>query len=85
MTREEVKAVLAHLQGDKWLMVSLMYGTGLRLMECLRLRVQDIDFAANLIIVRDGKGFKNRNTGEQGLILINITLSLQRVRRRNIL
>jgi site-specific recombinase XerD len=39
MTREEVKAVLAHLVGDKWLMASLMYGAGLRLMECLRLRV----------------------------------------------
>jgi integron integrase len=62
MTRDEVKAVLAHLRGDKWLMASLMYGAGLRLMECLRLRVQDIDFSANQIIVRDGKGFKDRVT-----------------------
>jgi len=62
MTREEVKAVLSHLQGDKWLMASIMYGAGLRLMECLRLRVQDIDFAVNQIIVRDGKGFKDRIT-----------------------
>jgi len=43
-------------------MASLMYGAGLWLMECLRLRVQDIDFAANQIIVRDGKGFKDRLT-----------------------
>jgi site-specific recombinase XerD len=42
-TREEVKAVLAQLTGDKWLMASLMYGAGLRLMECLRLRVQDVE------------------------------------------
>jgi integron integrase len=62
MTREEVRAVLSHLQGDKWLIASIMYGAGLRLMECLRLRVQDIDFAANQIIVRDGKGFKDRIT-----------------------
>ena len=62
MTREEVKAVLSHLEGDKWLMASLMYGAGLRLMECLRLRVQDIDFSRNEIIVRDGKGPKDRVT-----------------------
>ena len=62
MTREEVKAVLADLAGDKWLMASLMYGAGLRLMECLRLRVQDIDFARNEILIRDGKGAKDRIT-----------------------
>jgi len=62
MTREEVKAVLGHLTRDKWLMASLMYGSGLRLMECLRLRVQDLDFARNEILVRDGKGAKDRIT-----------------------
>ena len=62
MTREEVKAVLARLTGEKWLTASLMYGAGLRLMECLRLRVQDIDFARNEILVRDGKGAKDRIT-----------------------
>ena len=62
MTRDEVRAVLANLAGDKWLMASLMYGTGLRLMECLRLRVQDIDFSRNEILIRDGKGAKDRIT-----------------------
>jgi integron integrase len=62
MTREEVRAVLGQLTGDKWLMASLMYGAGLRLMECLRLRVQDLDFSRNEIMVRDGKGAKDRIT-----------------------
>jgi integron integrase len=62
MTREEVKAVLGNLASDKWLMASLIYGAGLRLMECLRLRVQDIDFSRNEILVRDGKGAKDRIT-----------------------
>jgi integron integrase len=62
LTREEVKAVLAQLHGDKGLMAALMYGAGLRLMECLRLRVQDIDFSRNEILVRDGKGAKDRVT-----------------------
>jgi integron integrase len=62
MTREEVKGVLSHLSGDKWLMASLMYGAGLRLLECLRLRLQDVDFSTNQITVRDGKGAKDRVT-----------------------
>ncbi|MFA6386026.1 MAG: integron integrase [Candidatus Paceibacterota bacterium] len=62
MSRQEVRAVLAGLKGDKWLAASLMYGTGLRLMECLELRVQDIDFARNEIVVRNGKGAKDRMT-----------------------
>ena len=60
MTRDEVRRVIAGLRADKWIMANLMYGAGLRLMECLRLRVQDIDFGAGEIMVRDGKGFKDR-------------------------
>jgi integron integrase len=62
MTRDEVKAVLGNLTGDKLLMASLMYGAGLRLMESLRLRVQDVDFSRSEILVRDGKGAKDRIT-----------------------
>jgi len=62
MTRDEVNAVLENLSGATWLMASLMYGAGLRLLECQRLRVQDIDFTRNEILVRDGKGAKDRIT-----------------------
>jgi len=62
LTREEVRAVLESLDGEMWLIASLMYGTGMRLMECLRLRVQDVDFGRNEITVRSGKGDKDRMT-----------------------
>jgi integron integrase len=61
-TRDEVKAVLGHLSSDMWLMASLLYGSGLRLMECARLRVKDVDFAQLQIVVREGKGEKDRIT-----------------------
>ena len=62
LNREEVAAVLAETSGAAWLMACLLYGAGLRLMECLRLRVQDIDFARREIMVRQGKGGKDRRT-----------------------
>lgn len=62
LTRAEVQALLTRLDGSHWLMASLLYGAGLRLMECLRLRVKDVDFARKEILVRDGKGFKDRVT-----------------------
>ncbi len=62
LTRDEVHAVLSRLDGMHWLIASLLYGSGMRLMECLRLRVKDIDFARGEILVRDGKGFKDRVT-----------------------
>jgi len=62
LTRGEVAAVLRHLSDTSWIMATLLYGTGLRLMECLRLRVKDLDFAYNQIVVRHGKGQKDRVT-----------------------
>ena len=62
LTETEARDVLAHLDGRNWLMASLLYGAGLRLMECLRLRVKDIDFEYGQITVRDGKGNKDRVT-----------------------
>jgi len=62
LTQREVRDLLAELNGPMWLMVSLLYGTGMRLLECLRLRVKDIDFDRREIIVREGKGNKDRVT-----------------------
>ncbi len=62
LTPEEVAAVLAHLDGVYWLVCNLLYGSGLRLMECLRLRVKDVDIASRLLVVRNGKGDKDRAT-----------------------
>ena len=61
-TRAEVQTVLAHLSGTNLLLASLLYGAGLRLMEALRLRVKDVDFSQNQIVVRDGKGATDRIT-----------------------
>ena len=62
LTRAEVKATLGHLQGTHHLVSSLLYGSGLRLLEGLRLRVKDVEFTLSQIIVRDGKGQKDRVT-----------------------
>jgi integrase len=55
-TREEVTRILANLEGTHWLIGGLLYGSGLRLMECLRLRVKDMDFTYGQLTVREGEG-----------------------------
>ncbi|BAU47351.1 integrase [Sulfurifustis variabilis] len=60
LSRDEVQAVLTRLSGRAWLMAGLMYGAGLRVTECLRLRIKDVDFGFRQILVRDGKGKKDR-------------------------
>ena len=62
LSTAEVAAVLQHMSGTHLLMAKLIYGSGMRLMECIRLRIQDIDFANNTIFVRSGKGDKDRTT-----------------------
>ncbi|GAA0718391.1 integron integrase [Dokdonella soli] len=62
LSQEEVRRLLASMEGRPWLLASLLYGTGMRLMECLRLRVKDVDFGRSEITVRDGKGGKDRRT-----------------------
>lgn len=80
LTKAEAQSVLLHLKSDKWLMASLLYGSGLRLMECLRLRVKDIDFGYKQIIVRDGKGQKDRITILPTPLIEPLQLQLKRVK-----
>jgi len=62
LTRDEVQGVLARLDGSMWLIASMLYGSGMRIMEVLRLRVKDVDFARREILIREAKGFKDRLT-----------------------
>jgi len=62
LTHEEVRRILEQLRGVNWLAVMLLYGAGLRLLECLRLRIKDVDFGYRQILVREGKGNKDRVT-----------------------
>lgn len=79
-TREETRAVLGHLREEAWLMASLLYGSGLRLMECVRLRVKDIDLERREIIVRDGKGGKDRVTVLPASLVEPLRRQLERAR-----
>lgn len=74
LTRDEVHKIFAHLHGMPRLMAGLLYGSGLRLMECVRLRIKDVDFGYTRITVRDGKGAKDRVT----MLPVNVAASLQR-------
>jgi len=62
LTRDEVRRVLSHVSGTRWLLLSLIYGAGLRQNECLSLRVKDVDLEGRKLLVRDGKGAKDRVT-----------------------
>ena len=81
LTEEEVKRVLGQMEGTLWLMFSLLYGTGMRLMECVRLRVKDVEFSRREIIVREGKGFKDRVTMLPQILLEPLQQHLARVRK----
>ena len=81
MTREEVAAVLATMEGPTWLVASLLYGSGLRLSECLTLRVQHVDFGSRTLLVRDGKGAKDRSTMLPAALIAPLDGHLSRVRR----
>jgi integron integrase len=83
LTRQEVRSILGCLNGADWIMAMLLYGAGLRLMECLRLRVKDIDFTSNQIVVRSGKGDKDRHTMLPAALKEPLTQHLDLMRRQH--
>ena len=80
LTENEIRALLAHLEGTRWLVVSLLYSSGARLLEGLRLRVKDIDFERHEITVRDGKGARDRVTMLPERLVEPLRAHLARVR-----
>ncbi|MDX2168057.1 MAG: integron integrase [Deltaproteobacteria bacterium] len=79
----EVETLLRHLRGASWIMAMLLYGAGLRLMECLRLRVKDVDFARGELLVREGKGDRDRVTMLPAVVVPALGEHLRRVRTRH--
>ena len=80
LTENEVRALLARLEGTRWLIVSMLYGTGMRLLECLRLRVKDVDFEMRQITIREGKGNRDRVTMLPATLIEPLRNHLSRVR-----
>jgi integron integrase len=80
LTREEIGRVLSRLMGTQKLMAQLLYGSGLRLMECVRLRVKDLDFDYKTITVRDGKGEKDRITPMPDSLIPYLQPQIERIR-----
>jgi integron integrase len=81
LSQREIQQVLAQMTGIHLLMAQLLYGSGLRLMECIRLRVQDLDFERDLIYVRDGKGGKDRTTTFPALIKSGLQTHIVKVKQ----
>jgi integron integrase len=80
LTKDEIKKVIDHMNGVPRLMAVLLYGAGLRLMECCRLRIKDIDFSRNEIVIRSGKGNKDRYTVLPGAAREPLVQRLRRVK-----
>ena len=83
LTREEVGAVLAQMRGTPWLVASLLYGAGLRLMECLQMRAKDVDLSRKEITVRSGKGAKDRISMLPARVGPALSAHLENVRRQH--
>jgi integron integrase len=81
LTREEIHRLFSFLEGTYLLMAQLLYGSGLRILECIQLRVKDIDFANNLLIIRAGKGEKDRSTVLPDKIKESLRAHLQRMKK----
>lgn len=83
LTRREVQALLSHVEPDIHLIAQLLYGSGLRLMEALRLRIKDVDFEYRQVVVRDGKGRKDRVTVLPEAIDAALQTHLRSVRKQH--
>jgi integron integrase len=81
LTRQEIRSIFERLDGVDWIMAMLLYGGGLRLMECVRLRVKDIDLSRNQILVRAGKGDKDRHTMFPAAVKESLIEHLERMKR----
>ena len=79
LTRDEVQAIFLHLEGLPGLLVRILYGTGMRILELLRLRVKDVDFVRREILIRDGKGAKDRVTMLPDRVALPVREHLERV------
>ncbi len=84
LSREEVTAVLAAMEGVPWMMAMLLYGAGLRLMECCSLRVKDVDFHQSQLVIRGGKGDKDRYTMLPAGVVEPLRRHLEAVKRQHL-
>lgn len=85
LAQQEIAALLAHVSGTNGLIIRLLYGTGMRIKECLRLRVKDIDLARRLITIREGKGNKDRVTMLPGSVVDDLIAHIdERLRWHNL-
>jgi integrase len=82
-TRPEVRALLGALEGVHWIMASLLSGAGLRLLECLRLHVKDVDVASHKMLLREGKGQKDRRTMLPAAVHEPLADHLDHIRQRH--
>ena len=80
LTRQEVRKVMAHLRGTEWLIASLLYGSGMRVTECLQLRVKDLELSRREVLIRDAKGQKDRVTVLPDALVPHLQDHLARVR-----
>ncbi len=80
LTEQEVQSVLSNMRGTHLLMAQLVYGSGIRLMECIRLRIKDVDFGQNQIYIRSGKGGKDRTTFLPRLLRDDLFHHIERVK-----
>ena len=83
LSKDEVKTISKNLEGTPWLMAMLLYGAGLRPMECCRVRIKDLDFSRNQIVIRAGKGDKDRYTMLPSAVQEPLRHHIERVKRQH--